>query len=30
VQYGMALAHAAWTVEISYLDAYVAIKQYFA
>ena len=30
MQYGMALAHAAWTVEISYLDAYVTIKQYFA
>ena len=30
VQYGMALAHAARAVEISYFDAYIAIKQYFA
>ena len=30
MQYGMALAHAARAVEISYLDAYVTIKQYFA
>jgi len=26
----MALAHAARAVEISYFDAYIAIKQYFA
>jgi hypothetical protein len=30
MQYGMALAHAARAVEISYFDAYIAIKQYFA